>query len=151
MNSIASNILQLGSDEEEDDSWTKGAVARDIAMHPETWIDFPLPENEDFDMFDAQKDHTLAVEHLALRLAALRIELLCPSHMSGEPDTGTLVGGDGRSNEVESQRSDKREATSSVIYLRRCCCRGCDGCWATGSGVAVVSLEQCLGLPKKSG
>ncbi|XP_031109417.1 uncharacterized protein LOC116013671 [Ipomoea triloba] len=90
---IASNILQLGSDEEDDDSWTKGAVgvteevvtyARDIAMHPETWLDFPLPENEDdedFDMSDAQQDHALAVEHLAPRLAALRIEL-CPSHMS---------------------------------------------------------------------
>lgn len=56
---IASNILQLGSDEEDDDeSWTKGAVgvteevvafARDIAMHPETWLDFPLPENEEDD------------------------------------------------------------------------------------------------------
>lgn len=35
----------------------------------------------DFDMSDAQQDHALAVEHLAPRLAALRIEL-CPSHMS---------------------------------------------------------------------
>lgn len=91
---IASNILQLGSDDEEEDgSFTKGAVgvseevvafARDIAMHPETWLDFPLPENEedeDFDMSDAQQDHALAVEHLAPRLAALRLEL-CPCHMS---------------------------------------------------------------------
>ncbi|CAH9110830.1 unnamed protein product [Cuscuta epithymum] len=90
---IASNILQLGSDEEEDGSYRKGAVgvteevvifARDIAMHPETWLDFPLLENEedeDFDMSDAQQDHALAVEHLAPRLAALRIEL-CPVHMS---------------------------------------------------------------------
>ncbi|VFR00006.1 unnamed protein product [Cuscuta campestris] len=91
---IASNILQLGSDDEEEDGgFTKGAVgvteevvafARDIAMHPETWLDFPLPENEedeDFDMSDAQQDHALAVEHLAPRLAALRLEL-CPGHMS---------------------------------------------------------------------
>lgn len=32
-------------------------------------------------MSDAQEDHALAIEHLAPRLAALRIEL-CPSHMS---------------------------------------------------------------------
>lgn len=39
-------------------SWRGGAVgftdevvsfARDIAMHPETWLDFPLPENDDDD------------------------------------------------------------------------------------------------------
>lgn len=35
----------------------------------------------DFDMSDAQQEHALAVERLAPRLAALRIEL-CPSHMS---------------------------------------------------------------------
>ncbi|KAL5988282.1 hypothetical protein ACLOJK_036045 [Asimina triloba] len=39
---------------------------------------FYLP---DFDMSDAQQEHALAVERLAPRLAALRIEL-CPSHMS---------------------------------------------------------------------
>ena len=35
----------------------------------------------DFDMSDAQQDHAFAIEHLAPRLAALRIEL-CPGHMS---------------------------------------------------------------------
>lgn len=35
----------------------------------------------DFDMSDAQKEHALAIQHLAPRLAALRIEL-CPCHMS---------------------------------------------------------------------
>lgn len=35
----------------------------------------------DFDMSDAQQEHALAVERLAPRLAALRIEL-CPGHMS---------------------------------------------------------------------
>jgi len=35
----------------------------------------------EFDMSDAQQEHALAVERLAPRLAALRIEL-CPSHMS---------------------------------------------------------------------
>ncbi|PON65540.1 BSD domain containing protein [Parasponia andersonii] len=60
------------------------AFARNIAMHPETWLDFPLDEEEDlddFDVSDAQQEHALAIEHLAPRLAALRIEL-CPCHMS---------------------------------------------------------------------
>jgi hypothetical protein len=37
----------------------------------------------DFDMSDAQQEHALTIEHLAPRLAALRIEL-CPIHMSEE-------------------------------------------------------------------
>ncbi|CBI35753.3 unnamed protein product, partial [Vitis vinifera] len=56
------------------------AFVRNIAMHPETWLDFPLVDDEDsddFDMSDAQQEHALAVERLAPRLAALRIEL-CP-------------------------------------------------------------------------
>ncbi|XP_064999041.1 uncharacterized protein LOC135633485 [Musa acuminata AAA Group] len=61
------------------------AFVRNISMHPETWLDFPLlpddEESDDFDMSDAQQEHALAVERLAPRLAALRIEL-CPSHMS---------------------------------------------------------------------
>ncbi|CAA0813119.1 BSD domain-containing protein [Striga hermonthica] len=60
------------------------AFARDIAHHPETWLDFPFSEEDEFDDFDisdAQYKHALAVEHLAPRLAALRIEL-CPVHMS---------------------------------------------------------------------
>uniref|UniRef100_A0A5B6YIF3 BSD domain-containing protein n=1 Tax=Davidia involucrata TaxID=16924 RepID=A0A5B6YIF3_DAVIN len=89
---IASNFLQLGSEQEGYDS-AGGAVGvteevvafvRDIAMHPETWLDFPLPDDEDdyeFDMSDAQQEHALAVERLAPRLAALRIEL-CPGYMS---------------------------------------------------------------------
>lgn len=35
----------------------------------------------DFDMSDAQQEHALAIERLAPRLMALRIEL-CPCHMS---------------------------------------------------------------------
>ncbi|KAA3474055.1 BSD domain-containing protein [Gossypium australe] len=60
------------------------AFARDIAMHPRTWLDFPVPDNgdfDDFDMSDAQQEHALAIERLAPRLAALRIEI-CPGHMS---------------------------------------------------------------------
>ncbi|KAL7154943.1 hypothetical protein ABFS83_03G038400 [Erythranthe nasuta] len=60
------------------------AFARNIAHHPETWLDFPLSEEEEFDDFDisdSQYKHAVAVEHLAPRLAALRIEL-CPVHMS---------------------------------------------------------------------
>ncbi|KAF3685826.1 putative bidirectional sugar transporter SWEET12-like [Capsicum annuum] len=52
---MASNLLQLGEEEEEEDSG-RGAVGvadevvafvRDIAMHPETWLDFPLLDDED--------------------------------------------------------------------------------------------------------
>ncbi|KAK6125276.1 hypothetical protein DH2020_041020 [Rehmannia glutinosa] len=95
---MATNLLQLESFDENDgtgkregfDSLGKGAVgvtedvvafARDIAMHPETWLDFPLPDNGDFDMSDAQQEHALAVEQLSPRLAALRFEL-CPGYMS---------------------------------------------------------------------
>lgn len=60
---IASNLLQLGPDnensEERANDSVMGAVvgvteevvafARDISMHPETWLDFPLPVNDDED------------------------------------------------------------------------------------------------------
>lgn len=91
---IASNFLQFGSEEEGVANYQFGnavgvseevvAFARDIATHPETWLDFPLPDNddfEDFDMSDAQQEHALAVERLSPRLASLRIEL-CPGYMS---------------------------------------------------------------------
>lgn len=93
---MASNLLQLGPEEEEEgkgfdlDKGVAGvteevvAFVRDIAMHPETWLDFPLPENEDdedFYLSDAQQEHALAVEQLAPRLPALRIEL-CPIYMN---------------------------------------------------------------------
>ncbi|XP_011628029.1 uncharacterized protein LOC18446937 [Amborella trichopoda] len=98
---FASNLLPLGDDEDEEDVDANGgdekareavgiteevlAFARNISMHPETWLDFPLfaddEDSDDFDMSDAQQEHALAVERLAPRLAALRIEL-CPSHMS---------------------------------------------------------------------
>uniref|UniRef100_A0A2P2MZY0 BSD domain-containing protein n=1 Tax=Rhizophora mucronata TaxID=61149 RepID=A0A2P2MZY0_RHIMU len=100
---MASNYLPFGSEEnereseelesEEFDDWRAGAIgitdevlafARNIAMHPETWLDFPLEEEEDlddFDMSDAQRQHALVIEQLAPRLAALRIEL-CPCHMT---------------------------------------------------------------------
>lgn len=91
---MASNLLQLGPEEEEKFDSGRGAVGvteevvafvRDIAMHPETWLDFPLfddqDEEVDFDLSDAQQEHALAVERLAPRLAALRIEL-CPGYMS---------------------------------------------------------------------
>lgn len=93
---MASNLLQLGPEEEEDKRFDSGrgavgvteevvAFVRDIAMHPETWLDFPLFEDEDdevdFDLSDAQQEHALAVERFAPRLAALRIEL-CPGYMN---------------------------------------------------------------------
>ncbi|XP_047159262.1 uncharacterized protein LOC124829737 [Vigna umbellata] len=88
-----SNSVSLGSDSEGDCGPEQGAVgiteevlafAMNIAMHPETWLDFPIDEEDDtddFDMSDAQKEHAAVVERLTPRLAALRIEL-CPCHMS---------------------------------------------------------------------
>lgn len=87
---IASSFLQIGSEEEYDLDGVVGVTeevvsfARNLAMHPETWLDFPLtddPDSDDFDLSDAQQEHALAVEHLAPRLAALRMEL-CPGYMS---------------------------------------------------------------------
>lgn len=60
---LASNFLQLDSDEERErrggaGSFGEGAVgvteevvafARDVAMHPETWLDFPLPQDDEED------------------------------------------------------------------------------------------------------
>lgn len=56
---IASNFLQFGSEEEGVANYQFGnavgvseevvAFARDIATHPETWLDFPLPDNDDFE------------------------------------------------------------------------------------------------------
>ncbi|XP_057962315.1 uncharacterized protein LOC131153881 [Malania oleifera] len=92
---IATNLLQFGLEEQGSvDEYSAAGVigvtdevvsfARNIAMHPETWLDFPLLEDgdsDDFDMSDVQQEHALAVESLAPRLAALRIEL-CPGYMS---------------------------------------------------------------------
>ncbi|KAK4713488.1 hypothetical protein R3W88_019395 [Solanum pinnatisectum] len=57
--------------------------ARNIAHHPETWLDFSLEEEEfdDFEISETQQKHAFAVERLAPGLAALRIEL-CPVHMT---------------------------------------------------------------------
>ncbi|KAD4888286.1 hypothetical protein E3N88_20359 [Mikania micrantha] len=92
---LASNLLQLSPDGD-DYVLSKDAKAigvtdevltfvRDITMHPETWLDFPLTEDDDdgeeFELSDAQQEHALTVESLAPRLAALRIEL-CPGYMS---------------------------------------------------------------------
>ncbi|XWS24088.1 hypothetical protein CRYUN_Cryun28dG0070900 [Craigia yunnanensis] len=83
---------EIGNENEEEDQEFNAAgitdevlaFARNIAHHPETWLDFPLDPDEDLDDFDMsvnQREHAMAVEHLAPRLAALRIEL-CPCHMS---------------------------------------------------------------------
>lgn len=60
------------------------AFATNIAHHPETWLDFPLADEEEFDDFElseAQLRHAYAVERLTPRLAALRFEL-SPTHLS---------------------------------------------------------------------
>ncbi|TKY70675.1 2-oxoglutarate 3-dioxygenase [Spatholobus suberectus] len=75
---IASSLLQLGSQEEYDLDGVVGvteevvAFARSIALHPETWLDFPLPDDEDsgdFDLSDAQQEHALAVEASGAKLS----------------------------------------------------------------------------------
>lgn len=98
---IASNFLPFGPEDEDpvsvegnESEYDFGGVvgiteevlnfAGNISMHPETWLDFPLEEEQDidgFDLSDAQEKHALAVEHLLPRLEALRIEF-CPNHMT---------------------------------------------------------------------
>ncbi|KAM5576848.1 hypothetical protein ABKV19_007606 [Rosa sericea] len=89
---IASNLLQFGSEEEAEAAGLALGVTpevlafvRNVSMHPETWLDFPLPDDDedsdDFELSDVQQEHALAVERLAPALAALRMEL-CPEHMS---------------------------------------------------------------------
>ncbi|KAK4783170.1 hypothetical protein SAY86_007544 [Trapa natans] len=91
----ASNFLQVGAESESVDTGlivnavgvTEEALAfaRNIAMHPQTWRGFPLPNSDDnsdgFELTDAQQEHALAIQQLAPRLGALRIEL-CPGYMS---------------------------------------------------------------------
>lgn len=49
---IASTFLQLGSEQQRDLDGVIGvtedvvAFARNVAMHPETWLDFPLPDDD---------------------------------------------------------------------------------------------------------
>ncbi|KAE9596711.1 putative BSD domain-containing protein [Lupinus albus] len=87
---FASNFLQIGSDEGNGLDSVVGlteevlAFAGNIAMHPETWLDFPHlvdPDSDDFELSDPQQEHALAVERLVPSLAALRMEL-CPGYMS---------------------------------------------------------------------
>ncbi|KAL3514420.1 hypothetical protein ACH5RR_027137 [Cinchona calisaya] len=89
------SFLEVGMPEEEEDGEdmladavgiTEEALdfAENTAHHPETWLNFPLSEEEEFDDFeisDSQFKHVRAIEHLAPRLAALRREL-CPAHMT---------------------------------------------------------------------
>lgn len=59
--------------------------ARNISMHPETWLDFPLfsdnDEDGEFVMSSAQREHVNMLELMIPRLAELRAEL-CPDCMS---------------------------------------------------------------------
>lgn len=98
---FASNFLPFNADEGSDgseDGW-EGVddddtmlirdeiidFANNVAMHPETWFEFPLPEedadDEEFVLSEAQAEHLEAVEYAAPHLAALRLEMT-PEHMS---------------------------------------------------------------------
>ncbi|CAI5483328.1 unnamed protein product [Closterium sp. Yama58-4] len=59
--------------------------AQNLSGHPETWIEFPLPdeedEEEDFEVAGEQEEHIEAVEARVPRLVALRMELT-PQHLS---------------------------------------------------------------------
>lgn len=95
---LASSLFPVSLESDEEDADGGGKVrkaagiteevltfARNISMHPETWLDFPLffddEDDDDFEMSDAQKEHVSQVELASPRLAALRIEL-CPDCMS---------------------------------------------------------------------
>ncbi|KAJ6796045.1 Uncharacterized protein M6B38_221590 [Iris pallida] len=56
---------------------------RDLVKCPESWVEFPVPVDDHFDMSLDQKEHIATVECLAPSLAALRISL-CPSFMNDE-------------------------------------------------------------------
>ncbi|KAL3505103.1 hypothetical protein ACH5RR_034944 [Cinchona calisaya] len=88
------NFLEMGMPEEVEEEDVLADVvgiteealdfAENTAHHPETWLNFPLSEEEEFDDFEisySQFKHARAIEHLAPRLAALRREL-CPAHMT---------------------------------------------------------------------
>lgn len=79
---MASNLLQLGPEEEEEEG--RGAVGvteevvafvRDIAMHPETWLDFPLLDDEDdegvFSLFHFLFEPALSYFRCVLILTAM--------------------------------------------------------------------------------
>ncbi|XP_008793967.2 uncharacterized protein LOC103710128 [Phoenix dactylifera] len=50
---------------------------------PESWLEFPVPVDDDFYMSHSQREHIATVERLVPSLTALRISL-CPTHMSEE-------------------------------------------------------------------
>ncbi|KAI4373628.1 hypothetical protein MLD38_011734 [Melastoma candidum] len=90
---MATSLLQLGGngsgemvEGEEVVGVSEEAVvfARNMAMHPETWLDFPIvdeDEDDDFELSNAQYEHALAIEKHAPGLAALRMEM-CPGYMN---------------------------------------------------------------------
>lgn len=54
---------------------------KELVKCPESWIEFPVPVDNYFDMSRHQKDHVATVENLAPSLATLRVSL-CPSFMT---------------------------------------------------------------------
>eukprot|EP00271_Cylindrocystis_brebissonii_P014313 TRINITY_DN3562_c0_g4_i1.p1 TRINITY_DN3562_c0_g4~~TRINITY_DN3562_c0_g4_i1.p1 ORF type:complete len:881 (-),score=235.00 TRINITY_DN3562_c0_g4_i1:35-2677(-) len=87
-----------GSDGSEGDGWegandddseaigvnaTVISFVANLASHPETWLDFPLPAEETCEGFvlsEVQEEHVEAVEYAVPNLAGLRLELT-PMHM----------------------------------------------------------------------
>lgn len=60
------------------------SFADNIAGHPETFLEFPFPQDEDddgFEMTEIQEEHTKAVEQLSSKLEAVHREL-CPAFLS---------------------------------------------------------------------
>jgi hypothetical protein len=52
-----------------------------LAGCPDSWLEFPVPTGDGFNMTNAQKDHVASMERLAPELAALRARL-CPDSMT---------------------------------------------------------------------
>ncbi|KAM1476674.1 hypothetical protein ACFXTO_038633 [Malus domestica] len=87
------------------------AFARNIAMHLETWLDFPLDEEEDlgdFDMSDAQQEHAtfhrlLVVMRLLKHRYTVRTTMRDPTNQKkGEAPAG-LAEGEDAPNAVEGR------------------------------------------------
>lgn len=82
---FASNWLQFENEDDDDDGGDFDGVAgiteevvefvKKIAQRPQCWTDFPLSLDDDFEMSDAQREHTSTIEGLVPSFMDLRIKL----------------------------------------------------------------------------
>ncbi|KAL5786372.1 hypothetical protein ACOSQ2_008764 [Xanthoceras sorbifolium] len=81
---FASNLLQFQNQEDDDDGDFDGVpgiteevveFVKEISQRPACWTDFPLSLDDDFEMSDAQREHTSTIERLVPSFMDLRIKL----------------------------------------------------------------------------